>query len=845
MSVLLFLACTNAPIDLSESLGSGESRAGVIESDSALFGGISAEGRHGDLKIYNDRVRFIIQGVRDSGYYITQGGGVIDADITRVSGQPGRDMVDEWGGMYGLGRLMEPVIVEVVDDGRESGVAHIHTEGPESPMALLTGAIETDIVQDLGLYLETDYRLAANSYFMEVTTTITATLEDVTIQPADILMGSLDAANLWLPGHGRQVSLDEPFEWTAYMGKRNELAMGIFAMPNTTLDASGSIALLLELANMAVGSAGTITIPKGTSYPVTRLYGVAPDLASLTDEWLSLSLAETENVTGTVTAPDGPVAGAMVSVLIDDSPYTVAVTDKDGNFSANVPTGHEISYIADGRGTGLELDLPLGHAPYSTYAGAEVEAETLNSIANGAIEIPQAIGRGVGSSEAPLELAEPALLTLVAEDGLPFEARLISTNPEPDVDSRLVTPRPRGGTSLAWARDGEVTLTLEPGEYDLVVHRGLRWEVYEQHLVVTEGARPSIRFALEEAYIPEGWIVADPHSHAAPSGDGSLPMEDRLIVSAATGIQAHFGTDHDHIADYRPLIEPLGLSNAMTSIVSDEVSPSVRGHHNIYPVEPERSRPNNGAWPWWSDRIYETQAGFDILRERHDGVLIQLNHPLDSGVASAAGWSAGHIAQGSKWSSDFDAVEVLNDGEHTAYTEFFFDMMNHGVISTPVGVSDSHGHTSGHLGLNVTFVYAGTNTPSEFTPEVLTDAFSNHATVASYGAFIDCSVLPGSKVIGSTELSFSVHSPSWIEVNALNLIKNGVTIETFSGDEILSGVTVQLSPDSDSWYAVEATGDTSMLPMSNDTAWALTSPILVDVDGDGWSAPMGSLTIDP
>jgi hypothetical protein len=595
---------------------------------------------------------------------------------------------------------------------------------------------------------------------------------------------------------------------------------------------------------MAVGSSGEVTIPVGESRVITRLYGVAPDLASLTDEWLARGGIDTESVSGTVTAPDGAVAGALVSILLNDSPYTVAITDSDGNFSAEVPAGQEVTFIADGRGTGLELDMPAGHAPYSTYAGPEVEAETLDSIALGAVEIPQARGRGVSTPTAPLELREPALLTLIAADGLPFEARLISTNPEPDVDSRLVTPRPSGGTSLAWARDGEVTLALEAGEYDLIVHRGLRWEIYEQHLIAGEGSRPSIAFELAEAYSPDGWIVADPHSHAAPSGDGGIPMEDRLIVSAATGIQAHFGTDHDHIADYRPLIEPLGLTNVITSIVSDEVSPSVRGHHNVYPVEPDRSLPNNGAWPWWSDRIYETQDGFDILRDRHEGVLIQLNHPLDAGVASAAGWSEGQISHGSKWSSDFDAVEVLNDGQYTSYTEFFFDMMNHGVISTPVGVSDSHSHTAGHLGLNVTFIHANTNIPAEFTPDALREAFANRATIASYGAFIESSILPGSEVVGATEITFKTLTPSWIEVNALNLIQNGSVIETFSGEEIATGITVLLNPEIDSWFAIEATGDSPMYPLSGDTPWALTSPILVDIEGDGWSPPMGPLEID-
>ena len=83
--------------DVSVRLGPGEVRAGTVRSGAALFGGTSAEGREGDLKIYNAEVQFIIQGVRDGDYYESLGGGVIDADIVRPEGMPGRDVVDELG----------------------------------------------------------------------------------------------------------------------------------------------------------------------------------------------------------------------------------------------------------------------------------------------------------------------------------------------------------------------------------------------------------------------------------------------------------------------------------------------------------------------------------------------------------------------------------------------------------------------------------------------------------------------------------------------------------------------------------------------------------------------------
>jgi hypothetical protein len=107
------------PVDLVEVLSEGEVRAGVVTDEHALFGGISAEGRAGDFKLYNDRVQFVVQGVRPGSFYLPEGGGVIDADIVRPEGQLGHDAVEEWGSMFGLGRISVPESVTVVNDGSD------------------------------------------------------------------------------------------------------------------------------------------------------------------------------------------------------------------------------------------------------------------------------------------------------------------------------------------------------------------------------------------------------------------------------------------------------------------------------------------------------------------------------------------------------------------------------------------------------------------------------------------------------------------------------------------------------------------------------------------------------
>ena len=263
----------------------------------------------------------------------------------------------------------------------------------------------------------------------------------------------------------------------------------------------------------------------------------------------------------------------------------------------------------------------------------------------------------------------------------------------------------------AWARDGEVELPIQEGTYRLVVHRGLRWEVHEEEIEIQAGEELSVKFDIQPGYELDEYLIGDPHAHASPSADGSIPMTDRLIVTAGAGIQVHFGTDHDHAADYRPLIEPLELSDVLTSIVADEVSPVVRGHRNVYPIVPDPEAPNGGAWPWWSNRSQTTDDNFKAMRAHHSGALVQLNHPTDNGIADSAGWSPGNIENPKKWTENFDAVEVLNSFKHDEYFSFYTDLINRGLLVTPTGVSDSHGYYSGAPGFNVTFLHVVTAIP--------------------------------------------------------------------------------------------------------------------------------------
>jgi hypothetical protein len=836
LSILALVACSPRdewpPLDLTERLPSGEARAGVVTDEHALFGGISAEGRAGDLKIYNDRVQFVIQGLRDGDYYVVQGGAVIDADIVRPDGQPGRDAVDEWAGMYGAGRLIDPDAVTVVNSGALGGPAIIHAEGHESVMRLLTGALEApDLVPDLGLDLAVDYVLDPDSWLLEVRSTLTATDQDVTLQPADVLMAGLEVVDPWDPGVGLEAPAAQK-AWSGFVGKQNDLALAIVAEPGSQM-APSSLDMLSSVVQLAVGSGPTMTIPAGSSQTFTRYYGVAPDLAHISDEIQARAGTATEPVTGTVTAPDGPVAGARVNVMVDGAPFTLAFSGDDGTFSAQVPAGASTSLLAVGRGQGRFLDLPDGAAPTSPYAAAPVQEAMLASLRNGAIPVPMAEGRGVASADDPLVLGEPGTLIVRSGDDRPFEARVGFIGEDPAVDPRLVPERPNDRAAIGWARDGEVRLTMEPGTYHLVAWRGITAGIDEQDVTVRAGEETVADVSMPAAYTHPGWLLGDPHEHASPSGDVQIPMEDRLTVAAAVGLQMHFGTDHDHIADYRPLLAPLGLETFLASVVADEVSPVMRGHLNVYPVRLLPGEANHGAWSWWSDLVPDTETEFARLRERHGDFVLQSNHPTSGGLADSAAWSPGTIGKPSYWATGFDAVEVENAGHTGDYLAFWTDCTNRGIVSTPTGVSDSHSYTDHAFGITATFFGMGTDDPQAYTDDALVEAVRAGRTIVTRGPFLDLSVAPGSTVAAGTAVDAAALAPDWIHVDRLVLIQDGERVQVVDGNT----ARFTLDPDRDAWFTIVAEGDAAMAPISGDTPWAMSAPIRVDVDGNGWEAP--------
>ncbi|MSQ01854.1 MAG: carboxypeptidase regulatory-like domain-containing protein [Myxococcales bacterium] len=843
-------AVAGAP-DLTETLDADEVRVGVVTDTRALFGGISSEGAPGDIKLYNDRARFIIEAVGDSSYYVDYGGGLIDADIVRPAGQPGRDLLDELAPMVSFGRVCDATSVEIVEDG-EDGVGHVRVTGPAAPMRLITGAVENeDAVPWFDLTVTTDYVLRPGQWSVEVTTTV----QNHDSRPFPSSVGMLvlyaqEVADLWHPGTGFADPDGAPYAMEAIVGSHNEAVFALMASSGT-LEPSpvGELISGIGAGMTAFGEAAVV--PAGDSRSWTGRAGVAPDLATLEVERLEREGAIGVALEGVVTAGGSPVPGARVHALdVSGNPVTIGVTDADGRYSVSA-TG-AVTVVAAGRGPAIHPDLAIGHGNVSAYDRSA--DNVLESLAAGALPIPFAEGYGVSAAgTGDLALQPPGTLTVTIADGGPAGVLVDFASADPGADERLVPGRPSGHAALGYVRDGQLSLPLEPGSYLVTVHRGVRYELVTSQITIESGGTAEVAAALTRAYEAPGVVTMDPHSHASPSADGDISMEDRIMVAAGNGIEVHVGTDHDHVADYTGIVAALGLGDWLHSIVADEVSPVLRGHFNAYPAA--RTGANNGGAPrWWQQTRSTSELFAFIRRELGDDVLIQANHPVGgSGLFSLANYlpGTGRVGDADHWSSDFDSMELINSGHGSDYFPYYVDLIAHGQLVTPVAVSDSHAHTSGKPGLNVTFLHTG-GTLAEFGPDVLRTAMRARGTVASLGPYIDATMdgtwAPGREVAPGS-LAVRVWSPSWIPVTAVALWRDGVEtarVPCTGRAPEWCATSFVLPGDTDGSYVVVAESTAPITAVwPGDYAWAATSAVLVDAAGDGWTAPLGPLVVEP
>ncbi|MBT6177837.1 MAG: hypothetical protein HOI23_11375 [Deltaproteobacteria bacterium] len=202
---------------------------------------------------------------------------------------------------------------------------------------------------------------------------------------------------------------------------------------------------------------------------------------------------------------------------------------------------------------------------------------------------------------------------------------------------------------IAYTVDGQVRGTIRPGTYDVYVSRGLEYDLsITKGVVVAGGKRASLSVVLNRSVNTADYIGADLHLHSSGSLDSSMSSENRVLSSAAEGLEYAVSTDHNFITDYEPAIVSLGLEDWIKSMVGVEVSTLEMGHFNAFPLrydvgaashfpfvefcyEPRSDKSNETAFDWVEckpDQIFDHVR--QLGRYHYDSTIVQANHPRDS-----------------------------------------------------------------------------------------------------------------------------------------------------------------------------------------------------------------------
>jgi hypothetical protein len=800
------------PADLTERLGADQARAGELsEADLGAFvGGTSGEAQAGDWLLYNDRARFVIRGLREGHWYVGEPGSLIDLDIVRPPGQPDRDGLDELLTMVGFGRLFVAEHIELISDGQDGGPAIVQATGTDSAIPYVEGMLELPgLFEPNGVSITQTFVLEPGSPALEITTTVHNTSDDdLVLEVIDAGMTDVATHRPFVPGAG--------FAGEAPDGARSMLAMAsrfddqAWALYRADGDMSEGLAGLGEGLDMLLAQGDRLELDEGERGSSTRLVAVAADPASLETHRRSLQGLASARVSGVVTEAGSGEGVAGARVFLADAagaPWTYAVTDAQGAWSISAAPG-DWQLVVTGEGSNEWMGLPGGAGSYGVYAHSSANEIALAGFADPqAVDpAPQADGHGRSEPvavslvegepvEQALELPQRAWLelTVVDEHGQARPAVVHlgfaegAADPQPP-EAALGESRPRGDVrKTVWVRDEPALVPLPPGRYDLVAHAGFRYEIDRAEAVeVAAGRTEAVRLVLERSVEHQGWVSMDPHVHASPSLDGGLTIEERLVTVQANDLQVHVSTDHDHVTDYRPVARAMGLEGWAITIPGDEISPTVRGHHNIYPVDPDPDGRSGGTPRWWEETMTTSEL-YQAWHERvgDDGVL-QVNHGREgSGMFTAAEYDpeTGTAGEPDYFGTAFDTMELLNSkgfGDATLLMRDWCSLMDQGHRPVAVGVSDSHTRLPG-AGFPRTLVRLDVDAVTDADVPALIAALKAGRAQVSGGPVILFEAHDGDDIAGLGETlvsdrpSFSIEvlAPSWAPVERVELYGPG------------------------------------------------------------------------
>jgi hypothetical protein len=822
--------------------GTGAS-AKVIDRDEQRLEGQTATSDRGDVLLQNDRVRFVIERPGRTVGPTPYGGGVIDADLVRAPGEPGRDQFGRMTLVYALGRVSRVTDVEVLSDGSSGGPAVVAVSGDDVPHDLLSlktvvakqlGAVSFVVDPDVALPLRvtTYYVLSPGENRLRMMTAFCNDGDSPVAVPLIELYDLRGSVEFFNPdgcanGLGNDGCLVDQSRWVGAQGDGVSYGVRSYTLAdpskpvtaNATLGYGGVVGSFIEGESLrgmltwtdpsARTRPGTFVIRKGTPRSYLRDLVVARDLAGVSSTWLELDGAPTGTLQVSVSAPSGMPSGARVAVVDVDTDRLVTVLEAD----------------AAGRG---RVTLPPG-----TY---RLSAATEGSLVGDVQQVTVAAGETKDVAVA-LSLSRRLTVTVADAAGAPMPAKVTVRcaggacpfNAETWKRHFALERLPGGAAAVGFVpASGRLDLELPTGTYDVVVSRGPEFNLWPdtwpsgQPVDLTQ-ADQAVQATLARVVDSTGWQSADLHVHAINSTDSLVPNEQRVASFLAEGVDVLISTDHEFITDFAPVIRALGAEREMASLIGEEVTSFTHGHFNAVNLSRDATKGNGGAYDHAGGEGSTPRLGdlFAGLKAAFPGAFVQINHARGSSGALTllqvdTATLASHAAPADfrmdpapdatasntrLFSDAFDGMEVANG------TSPGFDLLNdwmtflsRGTVRTATGASDTHDGFSSVGGYARTWVRTGVDTAAAFSPSGFTEAARSHKALVSNGPFLTLKARrlgPGGAPVGDAvevggtvsvaageklELVADVQAPEWVQFDRIELYTHTTGREALNGE---------------------------------------------------------------
>lgn len=893
------------PLSSSSTPSGAAATVTQIANASELIGGPAAQGRVGDWLLQNDRIRAIVQAPGAEQMQVgSYGGNLVDVDVIRGPGDPGNDELGMVVPFISLGATSRPTEAVVINDGSDGGPAVLRVCGGTDVLEyidvsatfdLLGLAVDFDSNREYDFGVSNDYVLAPGSDVVEIVTTIGNRGPTAGVVVGDILesgsMQEIFATNVqgWgEAGFDTLLNYNPPTQYIGMVGGAAGTAStwGYLpdAQPNASVTISGVTVFLEGFPDLfsVIGTNpdedephdGLYRVRKGGRFSWHRGVKVtdgSAGLGPLVDEHFRRQNAAAATYSGTVADGNGaPIEGARIAFLTvgtaeaDRNPIATVESDANGDYAVTLPPG---SYY-------MAADKPGRAAP--TYASG-TPASIQTRLSANTLDVVQ-VSLQDGAALPDITFGQPATLQVTVTDidtGLPAPSRITVVGTDPTPRDTIFRDDYHAGSAsaVAWDYrvDGVATLEVEPGTYTVYASRGLEWSLAEAQVVLTAGNTTTQALQIGQVVDTPGWISADFHVHMGNSPDARSSAERRILGAVGEGLDVMALTDHDYVSDLAPLIQAMGLSTATSAVPGDEITPWNYGHFIAWPLTPDPTKVDGGAYKWAGGAgVFTNKSPREIFEEidaAHAGTQIsQVNHPR--GFAGQSHYTViqldtltlqtkrdasyfrippidGATADDTRmFYPDIDAQEVLNGAKDISadYPEMndLFTFLSHGLPIVGMGNSDTHKDFGDPVGIPRNYVKvqddapANMNTPAAYEAlAVAVDA--GHVTFTS-GPFLEVTVTgttsggPGDLVTanaGDVTVDVTLTAPDWVEVDTLEIFMNTPNTIAPSDAENATAPTPQYS------QAITLTPVTLANTLVQNTgAWSI--PMTLPAGDDAW-----------